>query len=328
MKMSILGNAVDSIVLGLEDYGMLDPRRKMSATRNLFAGILLLFKHKLTLLSPDGSDEVLIKQRVLPALGKDGDEIVWVGQGKKTVDVLSIQERFKSLGISVDWSRLNAIQKYRNDIEHYHSIEDPIKVESLISNCFIVIRDFIVLELKEDPLKLLGDTSWNVLLEVAEVHEKEKATCTEGLEKLSYDIGDIGDYIRDAFKNAVCPKCKSELIATTDPAGEKVFNAEFICKSCDESFDYDLIESLLSELYDVYSPWGVGARSISSGNLTSCPSCSKTTYFIEENMCAGCFVEVNTECEVCWAPIPPEEYTDEHGMCGDCAYRYDKMMKE
>lgn len=326
--MSILSNAVDSIALGLEDYGMPDPRRKMSATRNLFAGILLLFKHKLALLSPDGSDEVLIKQKVLPSIDKNGDEIVWVGQGKKTVDVISIQERFKSLDITVDWSRLEAIQKYRNDIEHYHSKEGPMKVESLISNCFIVIRDFIVVELKEDPLKLLGEASWGTLLEVAEVHQKEKTVCIEGLESLSYDVGDIGAYIFDAFKNAVCPKCKSELITTTDPAGKEVFNAEFVCKSCDEPFDYDIIESLLLDLYDVHDPWGGDRKSISSGNLTSCPSCSKTTYFIKENLCAGCFIEFNTECKSCEASIPLEEYTDEHGMCGYCAYKYDKMMRE
>lgn len=59
--MSILQNAIDSIALGIEDYNSSDSRRLISCTRNLFAGILLLFKHKLAILSPPGSDEVLIK---------------------------------------------------------------------------------------------------------------------------------------------------------------------------------------------------------------------------------------------------------------------------
>lgn len=50
--MSILKNAVDSIALGLEDYETSiaeeDERRIISCTRNIYAGILLLFKHKLS----------------------------------------------------------------------------------------------------------------------------------------------------------------------------------------------------------------------------------------------------------------------------------------
>ena len=83
--MSILRNAIDSIVLGLEDYGSADPRRLLSCTRNLYAGILLLFKHRLSELSPAESDEALIKEKVEPVA--DGDTIHWRGKGKKTVDL-------------------------------------------------------------------------------------------------------------------------------------------------------------------------------------------------------------------------------------------------
>jgi hypothetical protein len=60
---TILENAVSSIQIGIEDYQSNDPRRVLSVVRNLSAGVLLLFKEKLRQLSPDGSDEVLIKQR-------------------------------------------------------------------------------------------------------------------------------------------------------------------------------------------------------------------------------------------------------------------------
>ena len=85
--MSILQNAIDSISLGIEDYEMAtaDTRRYISCTRNIFAGILLLFKHKLSELSPAGSDEVLIKQKVMPKI--DINSITWIGEGKQTVDV-------------------------------------------------------------------------------------------------------------------------------------------------------------------------------------------------------------------------------------------------
>ena len=65
LKMSILQNAIDSIVLGLEDFESSDHKRIISCVRNLFAGILLLFKYKLVLLSLPDSNEVLIKQEIL-----------------------------------------------------------------------------------------------------------------------------------------------------------------------------------------------------------------------------------------------------------------------
>jgi len=51
---SILKNAIISIQLGIEDFLKTekDPRRALSAMRNLYAGVLLLFKEKLARLSP------------------------------------------------------------------------------------------------------------------------------------------------------------------------------------------------------------------------------------------------------------------------------------
>ena len=78
----ILDNAIAAIELGVEDYKLSekDPRRIQSAVRNIFAGILLLFKSKLAELSRD-NDESLLKQKVLP-IQKNG-KIEWVGEGKK-----------------------------------------------------------------------------------------------------------------------------------------------------------------------------------------------------------------------------------------------------
>jgi hypothetical protein len=101
--MSIHKNAIDSIILGVEDYNSADPRRLISATRNLVAGILLLIKHKLALLSPPGSDEALLKEKVLPESdGKGG--VSWKGKGRKTVDMQSMQERCETLRVDVDWN--------------------------------------------------------------------------------------------------------------------------------------------------------------------------------------------------------------------------------
>ena len=167
--MSILQNAIDSISLGIEDYEMatIDNRRYISCTRNIFAGILLLFKHKLSELSPTGSDEVLIKQKIMPKI--DINSISWVGEGKKTVDVQGIQERFTSLGINVDWKRLKDTQNYRNNIEHYYATASSGSVQKMISDSFIVIVNFIKDHLEEDPRDLLGSDTYDVMRSIDEV---------------------------------------------------------------------------------------------------------------------------------------------------------------
>ena len=88
--------------MGLEDYKNEDPRRAQSALRNIFAGILLLFKEKLCRMSPPNSDEVLIKKDIRPVLDTD-EGILFKGIGDKTVDVAQIQQRFGALGVKVDY---------------------------------------------------------------------------------------------------------------------------------------------------------------------------------------------------------------------------------
>jgi len=164
--MSILKNAVDSITLGIEDYESSDPRRLISCVRNLFAGILLLFKHKLADLSPPGSDDVLIKRQVRPVVTPSG--VNWVGKGEKTVDVQQIKERFKALNISVDWKRVDEINKHRNNIEHYYSTHPQGTLRTVIADSFIVIRDFVRNHLGKDPLDLLGSKTWDGVLILVE----------------------------------------------------------------------------------------------------------------------------------------------------------------
>src|SRR2546425_136366 len=116
--MSILNNAIISIHLALEDFSSTQNGRMLSAVRNLHAGILLLYKEKLRRLSPTNTNDVLIKEkselRKAPAGG-----LIAVGVGKKTVNAFQIEERFASLGIKTDWKRFKAINRLRNDIEHY-----------------------------------------------------------------------------------------------------------------------------------------------------------------------------------------------------------------
>ncbi len=110
----ILDNGIDSIILGVEDYRQADPRRKISAVRNFYAGILLLLKARLFAKSED-----LIYARFDPILDSSG-AVSWKGVGRTTVDVGEIEKYWKSLGWETYWkSPVERLRKIRNYVEHH-----------------------------------------------------------------------------------------------------------------------------------------------------------------------------------------------------------------
>ena len=119
--MNIYKNAINSIKVGVEDYTLSkkDAKRAISAVRNIVAGILLLYKEKLCLLSPDHDKELLIKQDI--SFIYENDELVIKGTGKNTVNSVEISKRFKDLNISVDWETFKEINQLRNNLEHYYT---------------------------------------------------------------------------------------------------------------------------------------------------------------------------------------------------------------
>ena len=118
--MDLLTNAIESIRVGVEDYEEGSHGRLLAAVRSIHAGILLLYKEALRRLSPAGSDEALVKAKIVPKRNAQGI-VEFFGGGKKTVDVQQIRERFTTLGIVTDWTRFDRITDVRNDIEHYYT---------------------------------------------------------------------------------------------------------------------------------------------------------------------------------------------------------------
>jgi hypothetical protein len=314
--LSILKNAVDSIALGLEDYetSTADERRIISCTRNIYAGILLLFKHKLSSLSDPNTDEALIKERVNPKI--IDNKVLWVGKGKKTVDYQNIKDRFESLGITVDWKRIESINKYRNDVEHYFSSAEHSAVQGLISNSFIIIRDFISEQLKVDPKELLGDEPWSTLIEVHEVYEKEKEDCVSSLETLDF----FSETISEAFVSFSCNECGSDLIFSKELKKGAV-ESEFVCKSCDATYSYeDIASSAIKDHFhsETYSAMKDGVDS----PIADCPFCGGV-YLFEEKICAECGESATHECTMCGSAISPEELS-EGDLCGYCSHMLSK----
>jgi hypothetical protein len=312
----LLTNAVEAIRLGIDDYQAGSRPRLFSAVRNIHAGILLLYKEALLRLSPAGSNEVLLKVRILPKLAING-QIEFVGDGNKTVDVQQIKERFKALGITTDWSRFDAITRVRNEIEHYYTSVTKRALQGLIANAFVIIRGFITQELGDDPRELLGETAWRTMLGVAEVYAEERAECDKALFQIKWRSA----VLEAGIAELRCRECGSDLLCPVD-SETSVEDLVLRCRSCGversstESIPEAVRTALSMPMYLVYDD---GADL----PYVPCPQCGADAYIIEEQRCALCGHEAEHTCSRCGNDIPPEEL-DSSPYCGWCAHMMSK----
>jgi hypothetical protein len=314
--MSIYKNAIDSIVLGVEDHKSKDPRRPISAVRNLVAGILLLIKHRLAEMSPAGSDEVLIKKHVLPVPDPSGG-ITWTGDGTKTVDVEEMKARCTSLGIKVDWKRVHNLIQHRNDIEHYFTAASPATLRGVMADSFPVIRDFLKFELEEDPLTALGHPTWVTLTSIADVYNREKAECSTNLAVTNWGSSEV----LDALIEWNCLKCGSGLIDVLNPGADK-WSSQFQCRSCGKKYDFET--AVDKAVHDYYSTENfMEVKDGGEGVTTDCPECSHATYHLAMDCCLLCGESVPRICDICGNKIPASELSTK-AVCGWCNHMMSK----
>ena len=319
--MSILNNAIESIQIGVEDFRSKDKRRQLSAVRNVVAGMLLLYKEKLRQLSPTHDSELLIKRDILPELDSDGN-VRFVGKGRKTVDSQQIEDRFKKLGIQVDWNLFKEIKDIRNDIEHYYTSQSEAAVREALSKSFVLIRDFITSKLEQSPLEILGSACWNSLLDVAEVYQREEAECRTTF----YDVDWQNETLRKCICEIRCAKCGSSLIRTTH-IGRYTPSMEFQCSSCGNEFSAeDAMESCVSEYL-----WAEAYIAMTDGGeppYGTCPNCEKETFIVAEGICYACESTLDySACSACGTQLPLDEQHFD-GFCGYCNYSMEKIRDE
>lgn len=301
-KMKILNHAVEAVQIGLDDYGSDDPRRAQSALRNIFAGMLLLFKEKLRLMSPSDSNEVLVKQLITPTLDKG--RLTFIGKGKKTVDLQQIKDRFTALDIKVEWAVIQEIGKLRNNIEHYYPDESPAVINEVVSKSFKIINDFCRNYLNEEPVDLFGQKSWDIFLEADEIYKGEKKESIESLSQV--------DWTFPSLENAVnflrCTSCHSDLIHAID---EKVYSPGIdfwlSCKKCQNEFKMeDVIEECVHEELA-----GASYIALTDGGddpYVVCPECDMSTYVYSDGCCLNCgYVHSGGVCFVCGTPLNIDE---------------------
>ncbi|WP_394517186.1 hypothetical protein [Pantoea sp. SGAir0175] len=324
-------NAIVSIQLGIEDFKLSqasaeaggNPNRALSSVRNLYAGLLLLFKYKIaTCVDSEELAYELIHnppRDVLPQPdGKGG--VIWLPDGKfqkTTIDVPKIEERFKSFKIDVNWEAVRKIQECRNHLEHLHPNNTLGEVAEFVADLFPVLGDFIINELDKFPKSVLGP-AWEIMLE----HNK---FFTEQLNasRLSWDYADIPDGMKEYLLECNCSECGSKLLTAriddiesglTVSDDEQKFN--YICAACG---DVDLIAPLLFSAFEnefFYWPPDGGEPT-----YENCWNCGHDTFVIGEQACRWCASSLDyTECNGCDATLNQDDQ-DNGGYCGYCNYR-------
>lgn len=308
--MTLLDNAVAAVRLGVEDFQSTDKARLVSAVRNITAGVLLLFKEKLRRLSPSESDEVLLKEKIRPILAADG-RLTFIGFGRKTVDVQQIRERFESLGVSADWKRFEQLTRLRNELEHYYSTASASAVQGALADAFAVLQSFVAVELDAEPLDLLGEATWHVLLDQSEVYEAQLLACRAALEEITWPEYEH----RRAAEEIRCLACRSELVKPVDGTAGDLESLQFRCTSCGEIADFD--ETMADALSEAFA--GEAHYAIKDGDdppLLDCHQCGRWSFHRRLGTCLICSCRLEyTKCIVCGESLGPDDQYNS-GLCG------------
>lgn len=306
----LLANAVSAIQLGVEDYKSSNSDRALSAVRNIAAGVLLIFKEKLRLLSPPGSDEVLLKERLRPSRCPDGS-ITFVGAGRKTVDVQQIKDRFNSLQVVVDWSRFDELVRLRNDLEHYYTTASSAIVQGVLADAFVVLQAFITTQLDQEPLELLGEATWESLLDISSVYEGQLKICQAELSKIAWPY----PVYEKVVEELRCIHCRSALVKATNPEAISLVNLEFLCTACGKISTFeDSIGDAISEAFfaDEYIAMTDGG----DPPLDYCHECGEAAFHVESGFCLLCQAKLSyTVCGVCGTTLGPNDQNNT-GLCG------------
>ncbi len=313
MSSDLFNNAVTSIELGVEDYMSGDRRRIISAVRNLFAGVLLLFKERLSLVSPG-----LIFKRLLPNL--DGSKLTWVPSGNATVDVQEIVERWGALGWSFDFNPVRKLQGIRNNVEH-HSPKDNSKVmRQALADTFSVVMSLMTKYLGEIPANVFEKTVWDELLKENEAHLVMDEACRDSRNNVT-GVPNGAEEAWDAHIS--CPDCYSELLRVV--RGGKYPDVDLVCDSCGEETSAEAaMPAALETQYSYFDHYRAGKDDPSCVEpLQECPNCQEKSYLVEDDVCAVCMESrAYKKCTLCSKQLGLDEQID--GLCDRCKHKMDK----
>jgi len=310
----MLKNAIDSISIGIEDLWCKDERRVSSALRNIFAGILLLYKEHLRQLSPEDSNDVLIKSDL--RFSREEGQIVVTGTGKRTVDVGQIIQRYSQLGLPIDQRAIERLQSMRNQLEHDAPKETPEQIQTALAESMHLIEEAMgYLEL--EPREHFDSKIWAFLLQESSLGESRRKACRESREEL-----EVHPDIRDEFLGIECPACDSDLVCAS---GDFPDDFDLTCQFCGE-------ELTTSEVFAdlVSQKFGISEYELAKDGgiplIDICSSCQVEVFYLPKSVCLLCRETLKTvECGMCGTGL--DSVTErENGACSGCSYGWEKAM--
>lgn len=297
-------NAVSSIQLGIEDFQISqkdqaeggNPARALSSVRNLFAGVMLLFKFKLAN-SVDAPEDAfrlihIPPKDILP--NPDGmGGMIWQPEGQfqknKTIDVHHIKSRFHTFNIHVDWDVVDKLHDCRNHLEHLHPRNTLGELSDFVANLFPVLTDFITNELKNSPQEILG-SAWETMLKHQTFYLKQLKECG----KTWLDAG-VPEGMKEFIPNCSCAQCGSTLLKASPMSMEEGFTVESnenefecICVSC--GFIDVFAPRLIDSFEDAHFYWPPDGD---EPTYEFCYCCDHDTFVINEQTCRWCDNELD-----------------------------------
>ena len=317
----IFENAITSIVLGIEDFEMGSDARMLSAARNYYAGLLLLAKECLVRAAPKANAMEVIGAKFKPKPdGAGGVDHAVVGY--TTVDLAQLKERFKDFKLPWPDADIEKLQRFRNDLEHYHLKEPVSALGEAIASSFPMVVDFFGI-LGEDPQSHLADV-WDTILERRAAFEKVQKQCLDSLERVDWPAP-VSDLDRMA-----CPNCGSSLIGQADPGNEDREHVVGKCFQCGDEIGFEtMMEMVVEASYEVDAY--IRAKEGMNSSIADCPECGVSAYVEtgEISVCFACGESVSGECVRCGAGIDVNEYNFEYpNLCSYCAHMSEKVMRE
>ncbi|HBM3240820.1 TPA: hypothetical protein LVL64_000131 [Klebsiella oxytoca] len=333
----LFDNAQASIQLGIEDFQLSqkdfnnggNPARALSSVRNLFAGMLLLFKYKIALSvnTPEDAYKLVHLPPTKTTPKPDGSGgISWEPdkfQTNKTIDVQEITDRFETFGIEIDWNAIKKLQKCRNHLEHLHPQNTLGELAGFVADLFPVLTTFITDELSKSPQQVLGK-SWDIMLDHQIFYNQQLKECES-----TWDEAQVPDNMHRFLYNCICEECGSSLIkASPNSIGkgdtveyDTIANAvfEYNCVSCTHTgFITPLLINAFEHEFFYWLPDG------DEPTYETCYCCNRDTFVISEQKCYWCENQLDyDECTFCGETLNQDDQIN-GGLCGYCNYKFEK----
>jgi hypothetical protein len=300
----------------------------LSSVRNLFAGVLLLFKYKIATTVDDPNDAyslIFNPPEVLPHTDGSGG-IEWRPTGnfrRTTIDIENIKKRFRGFGISVDWVVIDQLQDARNQLEHLHPANTMGEVADFVAALVPVLQSFITDEMGEVPAELLGST-WTTMLNHHQFFKATMEACRD-----EWKAAKAPEGMQNWLNRCQCDECGSTLVR---PVAEDIdvgmtFDDEklrYLCVACNNSGE--IVPLMIGELVQAQGDYNEFDGEESP--VDECDQCNHYTFVVSDGRCHWCEYELEyPECKVCGEMLRQDDQ-DNSGFCGYHLHQFEKVMRD